>query len=136
MADTKHTLRPLLALAILLTVCNPSSQSSHAASPSNGEQWRPAEPGNYVALRRDPALKQLALARDGIPASQGHLYEADHIVPLCLGGPNTLSNIQLQPWPEARRKDEVERRACHAVSAGEMTREQAVEIFTGHRGAW
>ena len=36
---------------------------------------------------RDPRLKQLALARDHIPQSEGRLYEADRIVPLCLWRP-------------------------------------------------
>jgi hypothetical protein len=57
-------------------------------------------------------------------------------VPLCLGGPDILSNIQLQPWAQARRKDAVEIETCALVRAGSMTREQAVKIFTDHKGAW
>jgi hypothetical protein len=38
-------------------------------------------------------------------------YELDHIIPLCLGGsPTDPSNLQLEPWDEATRKDRVARR--------------------------
>jgi hypothetical protein len=37
-------------------------------------------------------------------------YELDHIIPLCLGGsPTDPSNLQLEPWDEATRKDRVDR---------------------------
>jgi hypothetical protein len=37
--------------------------------------------------------------------------ERDHIVPLGLGSPDILDNLQYQPWPEARVKDQIERQA-------------------------
>jgi hypothetical protein len=92
--------------------------------------------GPAPAQQRDPTLKQYALARAEIPASQGRYYEADHIIPLCLGGPDTLANIQLQPWAEARRKDEVEIAACARVRRGEITRAAGRAIFIGHVGRW
>src|SRR5262245_17697248 len=42
-------------------------------------------------------------------------YELDHKIPLCLGGPDSLENLQLQPWPEALAKDEDEIDLCRAV---------------------
>ncbi len=44
--------------------------------------------------------------------------ELDHIVPLCLGGADTDRNIQVQPWPQAREKDEFEWFACRQVCGG------------------
>jgi hypothetical protein len=53
-------------------------------------------------------------------------YELDHIVPLCLGGaPADTSNLQLEPWTEARRKDRVEVQAMRCVCAGKATLEEA-----------
>lgn len=48
-------------------------------------------------------------------------YELDHIIPLCLGGSNDRTNLQLQLWPDARRKDEMEWTLCDAVRNHEMT---------------
>ena len=46
-------------------------------------------------------------------------YELDHIIPLCLGGsPNDPSNLQLEPWDEATRKDRVEIQAMRCICAG------------------
>lgn len=37
-------------------------------------------------------------------------YELDHKVPLAVGGhPDSLHNLWLQPWPQARKKDVIER---------------------------
>jgi hypothetical protein len=53
-------------------------------------------------------------------------YELDHIVPLCLGGASgDLSNLQLQPWNEATRKDRVEVQAMRCVCAGKATLAEA-----------
>jgi len=43
-------------------------------------------------------------------------YELDHKIPLCLGGADSLENLQLQPWAEAVAKDEDD--LCQAVCAG------------------
>ena len=46
-------------------------------------------------------------------------YELDHIIPLCLGGsPTDPSNLQLEPWDEATRKDRVEIQAMLAPTIG------------------
>src|SRR5215472_6356118 len=50
-------------------------------------------------------------------------YELDHKIPLCLGGADSLENLQLQPWPEAVAKDEDEIDLCKAARAGALTRE-------------
>ena len=48
-------------------------------------------------------------------------YERDHIVPLCLGGPDTADNVQYMPWPRARQKDEIERHVCKSYCNGRWT---------------
>jgi len=43
-------------------------------------------------------------------------------VPLALGGhPRALDNLQLQPWPEARRKDRIEVKLQCLVCPGEVS---------------
>lgn len=55
------------------------------------------------------------------PSTAGE-YELDHIVPLALGGhPRALDNLQLQPWPEARRKDRLEVKLQCLVCTGQVT---------------
>ena len=63
------------------------------------------------------------------PAGQMRDYELDHCRPLCLGGSNDRSNLQLQPWPEARRKDDDEVAMCKAVSRGELSQQAAAEML-------
>lgn len=51
--------------------------------------------------------------------------ELDHKVPLEIGGhPDSLHNLQLQSWPEARKKDVVETQARKAICAGRVTLRQ------------
>src|SRR3954462_10488620 len=73
----------------------------------------------YAREHRMPYAESAAIKREILPA--GHSvseYELDHIVPLCMGGSNDRSNLQLQPWDEAKRKDVDEWRLCRAVCAG------------------
>lgn len=49
-------------------------------------------------------------------------YELDHIIPLALGGhPRSLDNLQIQPWPEAKRKDRIEVKLQCLVCSGQIT---------------
>jgi hypothetical protein len=53
-------------------------------------------------------------------------YELDHIIPLALGGhPRAIDNLQLQPWPEARRKDRIEVKLQCLVCTGQVTLAEA-----------
>lgn len=61
-----------------------------------------------------------AIKREMVAKIGGRIqdYELDHVVPLCMGGSNDRSNLQLQLWPDARRKDADEARLCHAIDHG------------------
>lgn len=55
-----------------------------------------------------------------------HLYELDHIIPLELGGaPSDVKNLQLQLWPEAREKDQVENCLKETVCTGAVSLDEA-----------
>ena len=50
------------------------------------------------------------------------LFMLDHIIPLALGGhPRSLDNLQIQPWPEAKRKDRIEVKLQCLVCSGQIT---------------
>jgi hypothetical protein len=71
------------------------------------------------------------LAEYGLPPGAHPQFEIDHLIPLCLGGADTDSNL----WPEPRRsiekewpaelKDDLEHRLCEMVCAGELDVGQA-----------
>jgi hypothetical protein len=49
-------------------------------------------------------------------------YELDHTIPLALGGhPRSLNNLQIQPWPEAKRKGRIEVKLQCLVCSGQIT---------------
>lgn len=67
--------------------------------------------------------KREVFRRYGIPWEQRKNFEADHLVPLCLGGANTISNLWPQlytgPW-NARQKDQLEIYLHRQVNSGKM----------------
>jgi hypothetical protein len=71
---------------------------------------------------RPPTAYTTTIKRRLVPP--GHRlaeYELDHRVSLNLGGaPRDPANLWLQPWPEARRKDRVERQLQVAVCQGRV----------------
>lgn len=78
------------------------------------------------ATERMPYAQSAAIKRSLLPpGGMMRDYELDHCRPLCLGGSNDRSNLQLQPWPEARRKDADEVAACKAVARGEISQDAA-----------
>lgn len=72
-------------------------------------------------IRRDEILTRYGLAPGTHPD-----FELDHLIPLCLGGGDDLSNL----WPEPRRsiepkwnaeaKDRLERFMCDMVCSGQL----------------
>ena len=57
--------------------------------------------------------------------------EYDHIVPCCLFKrcDNSPDNLQLQPWPRAHIKDELEAKTCKEFHAGEISQDTAFSRF-------
>lgn len=83
-------------------------------------------------------VKQRLLQEAGQPPEAAGDYELDHIVPLALGGhPSSPSNLMLQPWPEAKRKDRIEVKLQCLVCSGQVELGQAQrEIFEDWRAAY
>lgn len=83
-------------------------------------------------------VKRLLMVRSGIPSSQIHLYELDHLVPLEIGGnPTDPSNLWLQPWNGplgAHAKDRIENEVRREVCSGQMTLKQGQAVFL--TGEW
>ena len=81
----------------------------------------------YTAMVRPATVytngvKLKLLQSAGQDPSAASEYELDHIVPLALGGhPRALDNLQLQPWPEARRKDRIEVKLQCLVCSGQVS---------------
>jgi hypothetical protein len=86
--------------------------------------------GPISHTRRDEIL-----IRYGLPPGTHPDYQIDHLIPLCLGGGDDLSNL----WPQPRRsievkwnakaKDRLERLMCDMVCAGHLDIATAQEAF-------
>ena len=83
----------------------------------------------YAAAHRMPYAQSRAIKHRLLAGRHAADYELDHIVPLCLGGSNDLSNLQLQPWPEAHEKDKLEWKACKMVCNGTVWLDEARSWF-------
>jgi len=84
-----------------------------------------------IATPRMSYTKSSAIKREMVEAIHGRMqdFALDHCQPLCLGGSNDRSNLQLQPWPEARQKDQDEVRVCRAVERHRMTQREGFAFF-------
>jgi hypothetical protein len=121
--------RLTLSFAIAIALAAPAI----AGADENIERTRICHPGFARAGRPSAAawtrLKAEAMSRAGLPWSERNDFEFDHIVPRCLDGSNDLSNLQLQPWPEAEEKDHREAETCRTYCDGEISLEQARSSF-------
>ena len=71
-------------------------------------------------------VKFKLLRQQGLDESQASEYQLDHLIPLAIGGhPRSLENLVLQPWPEAKRKDRLERKMQCLVCSGQVSLEEA-----------
>jgi hypothetical protein len=61
------------------------------------------------------------LKRAGLDPSTASGYELDHIIPLAIGGhPRKLTNLKLQPWEQAKRKDRIEVKLQCLICSGQV----------------
>lgn len=114
--------RLAVALAILLLLAAPASSLEVSQENIDRTICRPG----WSKAQRPPVAKTNRIKRARLgPKGRLSAFELDHVIPLGLGGcPLCESNLQLQPWPEARQKDRVETRmhrlVCkHEVALGE-----------------
>jgi hypothetical protein len=64
---------------------------------------------------------------DKIGATNGSSYQLDHIIPLELGGSNSMSNLALEPIARASIKDQWENYYHNQYCAGKIGLKQAQE---------
>ncbi|WP_018292122.1 HNH endonuclease domain-containing protein [Verrucomicrobium sp. 3C] len=82
-------------------------------------------PGYSKTVRDVPiALKREVLRRYGVPLADRRNYEIDHLIPLSLGGSNSIRNLwpqsrRTQPW-NAGKKDFLEDRLHKLVCSGRV----------------
>lgn len=78
-------------------------------------------PGYSRSVRNVPeSLKRSVYAAYGIASHAPGSYEVDHLVPLELGGNNSIANLWPQASPGYHRKDTIENRLHGAVCAGSV----------------
>lgn len=87
-------------------------------------------PGYTRTARHVPtAEKKRVFARYQLPWSTHYQYEVDHLVPLELGGSNSVTNLWPQPFGsgrwDAEMKDRLEDTLHAAVCSGTMTLQEA-----------
>jgi hypothetical protein len=100
--------RTLLAAAALLALT-----ATRATAQDCTPTPRMSEEQSYAIKR--------AMVAEQHPGHRLEEYELDHRIPLILGGSNDRSNLQLQPWDEARRKDADEIAAYELFREGALT---------------
>jgi hypothetical protein len=124
----------LLVAALPDSVTNPNVTENNIDDTICVRGWtRTVRPPREVT----DEIKQSMLRERNEPSENARLYELDHIIPLELGGaPSSLSNLQLQPWPEAKEKDKVENCLKREVCADHLSLEIArFAIFTNWKKA-
>jgi hypothetical protein len=113
-----------IALAVLLSAPDPrvTQATIHDTICQRG----------YTKTVRPPAKWTSRIKRQMLHGQRTRDFELDHIIPLEVGGaPMDLRNLQLQRWPDAKRKDKLENNIHRAVCSGRMTLQQGQAIFVG-----
>ena len=120
----------LLAVAVAAVLALPAMAAEIRPDPNKTggsvEYHTPEQVCGHSSEHRhfSNALRDEVLARYGLPPGPHPDYEIDHLVPVCLGGGNDVSN----PWPQPRRsiepkwnaeaKDRLETVLCNLMRDG------------------
>jgi hypothetical protein len=88
----------------------------------NADRARVCKSGYSASVRNvSQALKDKVFSEYGITTHSGATYEVDHLVPLELGGSNSIANLfpeAAKPTPGFHEKDHLENKAHDLVCAG------------------
>jgi hypothetical protein len=57
---------------------------------------------------QDKKFKIMSMLQYGLDVRTENQYEGDHLIPIEIGGKDSMPNYWPQPWPEAREKDALE----------------------------
>ncbi|MGZ6707960.1 MAG: hypothetical protein ACXVFN_13595 [Solirubrobacteraceae bacterium] len=100
----------------------PDRQCTPGAYFKNADRAHICVAGYTATVRRvSQALKGRVFAEYGITTHSGATYEVDHLVPLELGGSNSIANLfpeAARPTPGFHEKDRLENKAHDRVCAG------------------
>lgn len=92
-------------------------------------------PGYSRSVRDVPEATKLAVYREyGVERKPGVCCEVDHLVPLSIGGANTILNLWPEPYlprPGARQKDVLEDHLHRLVCSGKMPLATAQKLISG-----
>ena len=88
----------------------PRPQTDVCAVPDRPE-WPCRKHNARGLVIRDKAMKQRFKSCTGYPHGRPG-FVVDHVVPLCAGGCDVISNLRWQPVAEAKAKDRIERAMC------------------------
>lgn len=116
-----------VAVALLIGLASVASAQEINPAVSQSNLGQTICRAGWAKAHRPPVSATNKIKRQRLgPSGRLAEYELDHIIPLALGGCSLCeSNLQLQRWPEARRKDVVETRAWRAVCRREISLEEA-----------
>jgi hypothetical protein len=87
--------RVLAAALVLLAVCGPADAHTHRSHAVS------------AAFQHAHPCPSTGLTHGACPG-----WIKDHIVPLCAGGADAVSNLEWQTTAEAKAKDRLERKEC------------------------